>query len=223
MANKLTMRDRAAAYAAAFPEFPDSHFMVSDRWISATWIMGNNYRSLSKRGEDDKPYFGSYPPGYLRRIWPMFNDANRILHLFSGSLTKEAGDPPWSADRNRPVRCLRIDARAELKPDMVRDAENFVNMPSVGDDLNIETASLDLILADPPYSIEDAENYGRPLCNKRKVLEQCHLALKPGGHLLWMDQAIPMFSKKNWKWVGVISMYRSTNHRIRGVMMFEKV
>lgn len=217
-----SMQERAALYARAFPQFPDSHFMVSSRWISATWIMGNNYKSLSKRTEDDKPFYGSFPPGFLSRIWPMFTDARRIIHLFSGSLTKEAAAPPFKVER-----CLRVDSRADRRPDVVANAELFVDPALPGKDPDpkfpIVQGDYDLIIADPPYSIQDSENYGVPLCNKKKVLEQCHLALRPGGILLWMDQSIPMYAKVNWKWVGVISMYRSTNHRIRGVMMFEKV
>jgi hypothetical protein len=212
--SNLSIQDRGRLYNASplGQQFPDSQFAISDRWISATWIMGNNYKSLSARGENDQPFYGAYPPGYLRRIWPMFPDAKEVIHLFSGSLTKEAAEPP--ATMNSAARVLRVDSRADRDPDVIVDAERFADI------LGEKT---DVIFADPPYSAQDAENYGVPLCNKKKVLEQCHLALRPGGLLAWMDQSIPMYAKKNWRWVGVISMYRSTNHRVRGVMLFERV
>lgn len=145
----------------------------------------------------------------------MFPDARRIIHLFSGSLTREQAQPPKHPDFE--ARVIRVDANAERDPDIIADAEGFVDLfPGMFLD------DFDLVVADPPYSIQDAENYGRPLCNKKKVLEQCYRTLRPGGLLLWMDQSIPMYAKRNWKWVGTITMYRSTNHRIRGVMIFEK-
>lgn len=209
----MTIQDRAHLYNNSDfgQQFPDSRFMVSDRWISATWITGNNYKSLSSRSEDDKPFYGSYPPGWLKRMWTMFPDAKRILHLFSGSLSAADAKPPHAHEF-----ALRLDIRAELKPDIVCDAENFAASVKA-------YAPFDLMPSDPPYSVEDAEHYSTALCNKRKVLDQCHQTLRKGGLLLWMDQSIPMYSKKHWKWVGSISMYRSTNHRIRGVMFFEKV
>jgi hypothetical protein len=215
--NKTTMRDRAAGYAAAFPQFPDSHFMVSDRWISATWILGNNYKSISKRGPDDKPFYGAYPPSYMRRIWSLFPDARRVIHLFSGSLTAEAAASPYPD-----TVVARIDSRADRNPDLVRDAELFTDIGERSEAFPVVRGDWDLILADPPYSICDAERYGVPLCNKKKVLEQCHLALRPGGILCWMDQSLPMYAKRFWKMVGVITMIRSTNHRVRAVFLFEK-
>lgn len=74
----MTIQERAARYNAAFPQFPDSHFMISDRWVSATWILGNDYRGSGM--------YGSYPPGYLPRITTMFPDVSTPLHLFGGSL-----------------------------------------------------------------------------------------------------------------------------------------
>lgn len=193
--NKITIQDRALFYNEAFPQYPDSHFKISDRWISATWITGNNYKGSG--------YYGSYPPGYIKRVYSMYPNSERILHLFSGSLVGEN-------IKHSIAEVKTLDMNAHLNPDYVANAENF------------DYGKFDVIFADPPYSKQDAENYGYCLCNKKKVLKQCHKALKSGGHLLWMDQSIPMYSKKNWKWVGVISMYRSTNHRIRGVMIFEK-
>lgn len=208
----LTVQDRANAYnnSEFGQRFPGSKFMVSDRWISATWILGNNYKSLSARSDDNQPFYGSFPPGWLKRMWTMFPDAQRVLHLFSGSLTHESASAPHKAV------VIRVDSSPEFKPDIQCDAEDFGHKVQ-------RFGEFDLIGADPPYSVEDAEHYSKSLCNKRKVLEQCHLVLRKGGVLLWMDQSIPMYSKEKWKWVGVISMYRSTNHRIRGVMIFEKV
>ena len=166
--------------------------------MCATWIMGNNYRSASG-------YYGSYPPGYIIRAYSMFPDARNILHLFSGSLSEKDVEH-WQAN------VVRLDLNPLYEPTVVRPAEAT----------EFADGAFDLIMADPPYSVEDAEHYGRPLCNKRKVLAECHRILEPGGTLLWMDQSQPMFRKTDWHWYGVASIYRSTNHRIRGVFFYER-
>jgi hypothetical protein len=77
-------------------------------------------------------------------------------------------------------------------------------------------------MADPAYSKEDAEHYGRPLCNRNKVLAECHRILKVSGYLVWLDQSQPMYSKIYWNWVGVVSIFRSTNHRVRAAFFFQR-
>lgn len=179
--------------------------MVSSRWISATWIMGNNYQGSG--------YYGAYPPSYIKRIYALYPEKGAILHLFSGSLKK--------LDISHPsARVDRLDINPKCRPEILADISKAAAYRLVQ---QRRPFGYDRIFADPPYSKQDAENYGTPLCNKRVVLEQCYKMLKPGGHLIWMDQSVPMYAKKFWHWYGVISIYRSTNHRVRGVMLFQKV
>ncbi|MCK9428743.1 MAG: hypothetical protein M0R17_01880 [Candidatus Omnitrophica bacterium] len=212
MINYWTPQHRAMLYNDYFgSKWPDSRFMISDRWISATWFIGNNYKSESKRNVNDEPFFGAYPRGYLKRVSCMFPDAVNILHLFSGSLTEEQ----VHKDLLKHQLAFRVDGDHINMPDAVCEAEKVSNI--------IIPGSYDLIFADPPYSVEDAEHYGKCLVNKQKVLQECHKILKPGGSLLWMDQSPPIYAKKDWNFYGTISIYRSTNNRIRGVLMYEKV
>lgn len=219
--------ERAAAYAVKFPQFSDSHFMMSERWISATWITGNNYHNPSG-------YYGSYPPGYLSKIFSMFPDSKCMMHLFSGSLKHDDLNEAWSRinwSNNPHVKDylpeqILFDRKAELNPDICGEANDLAKLWEERQKIVEQRgfrSKVDLILADPPYSVEDAEHYGAPLVNKKRVMEQCHEILEPGGTLVWMDQSVPMFRKDMWKWYGIITIYRSTNHRIRGVMLFEKL
>lgn len=202
----MTIQDRARAYNQAFPQFPDSHFVISKRWIQATWILGNNYRGSG--------YYGSYPPGYLKRVYSMFPEHGlAILHLFSGSLTSD--DVFYTPGSSIVIRANDKIANG-VEPDWICNAENFY------DDLFGYAGQFDVIFADPPYSKLDAKKYGVKLCNKKRVLGQCYKALKPGGLLFWMDTRGPMWSKQYWKWVGIISLYRSSNHVVRGVWIFER-
>lgn len=162
-------------------------------WILGVWNIGNNYKGSG--------YHGSYPPSYLRRITSLFPDCKKVLHLFSGSLV--------------PGKYIRFDINGELEPDVVGDAEELSQ--------HVKENHFDIIYADPPYTESDALKYGNPMVNRNKVVKECHKVLKPGGFLCWMDMVLPMYSKKQFKRVGEISISRSTNHRVRCVFIFQKV
>jgi SAM-dependent methyltransferase len=194
----ITPRDRAAHYAATFPSFPP--LRADDRWIDGSWVLGNNYATYNA-------VYGSYPPAYLKRVAALFPELShtprpRVLHLFSGSLTPEATIPG-----------VRVDLRPSMTPDVVGDAHALPFM----------TAAFDLVLADPPYSDADAVRYDTPMPSRLKVMREAARVLKPGGHLVWLDCTMPQFSKALFQWYGAIGIWRSTNHRIRGCMLFQRV
>lgn len=144
------------------------------------------------------PIGGAYPASYLERIMTMFCDRKNVLHLFSGSL------PPGDY--------LRFDM---LQPAEVNgDAHNLSSY--------FKRKKFDLVLADPPYSGEDAERYGTPMVNRNKVVKECAKILHPGGYLVWLDCVLPMYRKDEFKYVGTIGLIRSTNHRFRIVSIFKK-
>ena len=183
---------RAEFYAKAFPNWPAPR--TDDRWLDAVWVMGNNYQGSG--------YYGSYPPTYLRRIEALFPDAERTLHLFSGSL------PPSS-------RYTRFDLIENT--DVRGDAEILEKY--------FQKSSFDLIVADPPYSDADAAKYdsNRKNVNARRVFEGIHHILMPRGHLVWLDIRNPMFSKLEWNLWGLIGVVGSTNHRFRLVTIYERL
>ena len=195
MLTTLTLQDRADLYAKAHPDWPK---LQVDRQISGMFIMGANYKTSG--------YYGAYPHGYLERMNSMFPDAERILHLFSGSMP--AGN------------YVRFDrkgvegSQAEVIGEAEKLADYFTSPRPV--------RQFDLIFADPPYSIEDCEHYGCAMVNRNKVLAECVKVLEPGGFVLWLDQVLPMFRKAELQLAGVIGMVKSTNHRFRVITMFRK-
>jgi predicted SAM-dependent methyltransferase len=132
----------------------------------------------------------------------MFPDCKKIVHLFSGSLSED-------------VKGIRFDVNQDLNPDIVGDAHELFKY--------FESNSIDLIVADPPYSEEDALHYGTPLIKRNKVVKECYKILKLGGFLVWLDQAYPMYRKEELRLVGTIGIIRSTNHRFRVCLIWEKV
>jgi len=195
----MTIADRCAAFARAFPGIPAAHFwMVKEQGRDvayARWLLGNNYRSRMK-------FYGEYPPHFLERIMALFPDVTEgsdILHVFSGSL------PPGNYHR--------LDVNAALKPDYVG---------SVYDCASLAGRDWTLILADPPYSIEDAKKYGTPMIDRRKTLAALAEAIAPHGHLCYLDTCWPMHRKDQWTTVARVAITRSTNHRTRDLTIFQR-
>jgi len=104
--------------------------------------MGNNYQVKST-------YYGGYPATYLKRIKALFPDKKNVLHLFSGCVDLDIfpGDT--------------VDINADLNPTYVDDAQKLENVP---------LENYDLILADPPYSIEDCDHYQTTMINRNVVM-----------------------------------------------------
>ena len=111
-----------------------------------------------------------------------------MLHLFSGRVNT-AEFPGDTCDVN-----------AALEPTFVADAHDLTGVP-------IEDYYL--ILADPPYSAEDADHYGTPLVSRNKVVEVLSHRMQPDAHLAWLDQAQPMYAKARLKPEAAIGIVRS--------------
>jgi len=173
--------------------FPRSLFLSADGRVVGTWIMGNDYRVKSG-------YYGGYPAGYLRRIAALFPDKRRVLHLFAGRVDLSAlpGDT--------------VDINAALSPTYVDDAQSLKNVP---------LPDYDLVLADPPYSVEDAERYQTTMVKRNRVMRALS-RLPAGAHVVWLDQVLPMYRKDLFDIEAVIGMVKSTNHRFRVITVFRR-
>ena len=60
------------------------------------------------------------------------------------------------------------------------------------------------------------------MVKRNKVLKECVKVLKSEGHLVWLDQVLPMYRKNELETVGYIGMVKSTNHRFRVITFFQK-
>ncbi len=174
--------------------YPTSLFIGGDGRCVGTWIMGQNYRVKSA-------YFGGYPAGYLRRVKALFPDKKNVLHLFSGKVDTET------------IPGATVDINAANAPDFVDDAQTLELVP---------LEEFDLVMADPPYSVEDAEHYQTTMVKRNKVMAALGGRLRPGSHVVWLDQVLPMYRKDQFQIEAVIGMVKSTNHRFRVVTIFCK-
>lgn len=192
----MTILERVNAYVdwSRDAGMPPSLVVGNDGRAFGVWVMGNNYQVASS-------YYGGYPHGYLMRVKALFPDKLHVLHLFSGQVDTSiiAGDT--------------VDLDTAVNPTYVDDAQSLTVVP---------LEKYDLILADPPYSIEDAEHYHVPMVKRNKVMSALGGRLKPGTHVVWLDQVLPMYRKDQFRVEGYIGMVKSTNHRFRVITIFCK-
>ena len=175
--------------------FPCSLFVADDGRVVGTWIMGNDYRVKSG-------YYGGYPAGYLKRVAALFPDRKRVLHVFSGKV--DLGAMPGDT----------VDCNKEMQPSWVADAHDLSGVP---------LHEYDLVLADPPYSIEDAERYQTTMIKRNVVMRSLAKGMAPGARVVWLDQVLPMYRKDQWCVEAVIGMVKSTNHRFRVTTIFRRL
>jgi len=188
---RMTLQDRIDSYAQS--RFP-ACLMIQNERLYGTWIVGNRYAA-------PHGFYGEYPPSFLERVYALFPDCPRVLHLFSGALPAEE-------------RGVRVDFNPELLPDVVADAKTIGNL--------FEKDSFDLAIADPPYSPKDAKKYGAKPFLKWRVVSDLTKVVRPGGFLVWLDLMTPIFSKHEWTWVGLITLWTGTNRKVRAVSIFQK-
>jgi hypothetical protein len=189
--DQMTWGDRIANYRRVIGR--TAFIQVEDGWIYGVWKMGNSWGS--KAG-----YYGGYPGDYLKRIRALFPDKQRVLHLFAGKvdLSIMPGDT--------------VDIQPELNPTFLDDAQTLEAVP---------LEKYDLVLADPPYSVEDAEHYGTSLVKRDRVMRALE-RLPPGCHIMWLDQVFPRYRKVAFEHRVEIAMTRSTGHRVRAVFGFRR-
>jgi hypothetical protein len=200
---RLSLYERAAAYNNTWPRYAPLH--VWNGCIYGYWTMGNNFAGSG--------YYGSFPGNLFARIQSLYPDIDpsNTLHLFSGSI--------------EPGAYHRFDRKIvrDDEPEMDSETQRRIvlgNAEEIGEVWN--GALLHLITADPPYTGEDAAKYGTVLVNRQRVFLSAMALLRHRGHLLWFDQVKPMYTGAAHALVGNIGVDISTNHRIRGVWIFEK-
>jgi hypothetical protein len=167
---------------------------IVGRWLFGMWLLGQSWKVPSG-------LYGGFPGNFLRRIAALFPDKRRVLHLFSGkvNLSELPGDT--------------VDCRAELEPTYCVNAETLEGVP---------LEQYDLVVADPPYSNEDATNYGTPMVRRDLVMRALG-GVRPGCYIVWLDQVLPRYRKVDLVREAVIGVSRSTGHRFRVVNIFRRL
>ena len=201
----MKLEERIASYTR-LTGFPASLFVDPTGRMVGTWIMGNDYRVKSA-------YYGGYPAGYLRRVKALFPDKQHTLHLFSGKVDLNVF-PGDTVDLNPDLAINHaIPGDERIYTHYIDDAQTLLKVP---------LENYDLVLADPPYSVEDAEHYQTTMV-KRNVVLRALQRLSTGAHVVWLDQVLPMYRKDFFAIDAVVGMVKSTNHRFRVMTIFRRL
>jgi hypothetical protein len=172
-----------------------AYMSYEDGWAYGVWFLGNSWAAKSG-------YYGGYPCGYLKRVRALFPDKVKVLHLFSGHV--DVGE--FHGDT--------CDVNPNLNPTFVANAHTLEG---------VRVADYDLILADPPYSAEDADHYGTPLVDRNRVVRALAPRMRVGAHLAWLDQAQPQYRKDTLQPEAAIGIVRSTMHRYRCLLIWNRI
>jgi hypothetical protein len=173
-----------------------SYIALQDGWPFGYWFMGNDHSR-------DADYHDAYPGDYAKRMRALFFDKKRVLHLFSGmvDLASFPGDT--------------LDIKKALRPTWCVDVHRSRGVVPYGD--------YDLIVADPPYTGEDADYYGTPMIRRQTVFGILAETMARGAHLVWLDQMRLVHSNARWKLECPIAIDCSTNRGIRSAMVYRKL
>ena len=107
-----------------------------------------------------------------------------------------------------------VDSNPAMEPTWVADAHDLSVLP---------LELYDLVLADPPYSVEDAERYQTTMVKRNVVMRSLAAGMTEDARVVWLDQVLPMYRKTDWCVEAVIGMVKSTNHRFRVATIFRRI
>lgn len=192
-----TWEDRITNYLFE-TKLPRSLFIGGDGRMIGYWIMGNNYQVKSG-------FYGGYPATYLKRVRALYPDRRKVLHLFSGAVDLETF-PGDTVDINLALAMTHPKGGMHY----VDDAQSLERVP---------LKQYTLVLADPPYSVEDAEHYKTTMVKRDKVVRALQ-GLPSGAHVVWLDQVCPKWRKDFFDLAACVGMQRSSGHRDRTMRIF---
>ena len=177
-----------------------SYRPVTDMWLLA--------RAKLKGG---KKYYGAYLGGFPERARVLLGASlsDPVLHVCGGM----ARYYPYKAGFGPNDRTLDMSAATE--PDYIGDAAVRAYYPD----------GFQAMLADPPYSAEDAAHYSPGAIaypSPNRLVENMIDALPVGGRAGIIHYILPA-CPKNAKFVACVGVVCGFNNRIRVFSVFEKV
>jgi len=177
-----------------------------------------NYRPITDVWILARPkvkYYGAYPSGFLDRARALLgvHINEPVLHVCSGRV-KDYPFPGLGPNDKT------VDVDSQLKPDFVRDVAKNGLPPYPG--------GWPAVLADPPYTPEDADRYryGRArFPEPRQLLARCLDRVRAGGRVGFLHYAWPR--PPDWigkiKCVALVGVICGYDNRMRAFSVFEKV
>ncbi len=177
---------------------------ITDMWILA--------RAKLNGGEK---YYGAYLGGFPERARVLIGAGrdDAVLHICGGMARRY----PYKGGFG--VKDKTLDSNPACDPDYLQDVfEPWPRQPLTG-------GGWRYIICDPPYSLEDAENYpAGPSAYPRpnKIITHAFKHLEVGGKVGILHYMLPR-CPKDGKFVAVVGVLCGFNNRIRCFSVFEKL
>jgi len=156
-----------------------------------------------------RKYYGAYLGGFPERARALLGVTidDPVCHVCGGM----AKHYPYKGGFGENDFTLDIDPK--VKPDLLHDMRE--PFPWSGMECKA-------ILCDPPYSVDDAENYNIAAYPKpNKILEHCFDVMKVGQRVGIIHYILPRAPKPS-KFVAAVGVVCGFNNRIRIYSVFEK-
>lgn len=167
------------------------------RPITDTWILAR----------PKVRYHGAYPAGFLERARALLGVTDEpVLHVCSGRVR----DYPY---RGFGPNDKTLDLDPALAPDYLADARE----PLPG--------GFCAMLADPPYTDEDADHYvptHHQLPSPGALLKNMLLAVRPGRRVGILHYVVPRPPKDMARFVAVCSVFCGFGNKMRAYSVFER-
>lgn len=190
---------------------------MSYRPICDTWILA---RSKVK-------YYGSYPAGFLERARELMgvHIDDPILHVCGGRVR----DYPYKGGFGPNDKTMDLDV--DMYPDFHADArDSFPVRRDKGKGVTDRDRLWPGIIADPPYTAEDADKYapkGGALPSARVILAHGLAAVPVGGKVGILHYFAPRppsmeLDKDKAKFVALITVFVGFDNRLRAFSVFKR-
>lgn len=192
---------------------------MSYRPITDVWILAR----------PKVPYYGAYPNGFLERARALLGITpyQSLLHVCGGAAKLYPAKPRGFGPADR-----TLDLDAKLSPDYVQSATDplppYIPFGGLGEE------SWPAIIADPPYTLDDADHYapGRErFPSPNKIVRNMLDVVRPGGRVGMLHYVLPSppspqakFNPTTYRvrFVACIAVVVGYNNRIRTFSVFER-
>lgn len=166
-------------------------------------------------------YYGAYPNGFLERARALLGITpyDALLHVCGGAARQYPAKPRGFGPSDR-----TLDLDQALDPDFCQSAAD--PLPPYGAHPGtMDPRPWPAILADPPYTENDADKYApgrKAYPTPNLVLKRMLEAVRPGGRVGLLHYVLPQPPKKGVRFVACVGVIVGYNNRMRTFSVFER-
>lgn len=180
--------------------YPGLLYSTHHNFFSGVLFSGRNFGAKNA-------FYGSFPPGVINRVKYLL-EGKKVLLPYAGK-----GSSHLTESVFKPVT---IDIDPATSPEYVCDVEDAPMLRKC-----LSRNRYRVIMADPPYSLEDSVHYAVSHLNKEVAIQNLSHYLAKDGVLIWMDECV-VPPPKGFYLNGIILVYRSTNNRLRYLLFYSR-